>query len=296
MSTLQPLIEAYGKPLLDPAVRVHFIRKAGSVYGFIFGMGYALLVWLPDAIQLQQASAYWAWAKLPIGLIVCPLIGLAAGSLAARVRSALLSVLIWIAVGIAIAWVTGHVPYEGVNLIASLSGASEANHPFYLFAAGLTGISMVVGALIGLLAGLLQLILVERAWDASTRSHRVGWRSVLALCWCLPLASVFAFAADTVINAPIRRPVVDVAWTIDRAKEPVIDLRADGVSFLYPYRNQLTSSYTLYWNGTQSDQASTEWTDIVEVVFDSGLRLRCQYGGVGGHGMVLGCSPVKTKP
>ena len=110
MNTLQPLLEAYGKPLLDPVVRVRFIRKAGSAYGFIFGAGFAVLVWLPDAIQLQQASAYLAWAKLPVGLIVCALIGLAAGSLAARVRSALLSVLIWIAAAITIAWVTGHIP------------------------------------------------------------------------------------------------------------------------------------------------------------------------------------------
>ena len=295
MNTPQPLIEAYGKPLLDSAVRVRFIRKAGPVYGFIFGMGFALLVWLPDAIQLHQASAYLAWAKFPIGLIVCALIGLAAGSLAARMQSALLSVLIWIATGVAIAWVAGHVPYEGVNLVASLSGASEAIHPFYLFAAGLTGISMTIGVLIGLFAGLLQLILVERAWDASTRSNRVGWRSVLALCWCLPLAGVFALAVDNVINAPIRAPVVDVAWTIDRARQPIVDLQAQGVSFLYPYRNQLTSSYTLYWNGTQSDQAATDLTDIVEAVFDSGLRLRCQYGEIGGRGMVLGCSPVKAK-
>ena len=300
MYDLTQSLERYGKPLLDPAVHIRFLRRAGAIYGLIFGFGFAVLLWMPDAIQLQQASAYFAWAKFPIGLIICPSIGLATGSLAARARSALVSVLVWVAGGAAIAWVTGHVPYEGVNLIAGLSGASEAIHPYYLFAVGLTGISVTIGVLMGLFTGVVQLILVERAWDASTRSNRVGGRSVLALCWCLPLAGVFAFAADSVINAPIRNPVVDVAWAIDQARQPVIDrqaLQAGGISFLYPYRNQLTASYTLYWNGTQSDsdQASTELTDSVEAVFDSGLRLRCQYAAIERRGMVVGCSPVKTK-
>lgn len=297
LSAYEHFFESYGKPLRDPSVQLRFTRRAGAVYGLIFGLGFAILLWLPDAIQLQQVSAYLAWAKLPIGLILCPLIGIVSGYLTSRARWVLLSGIIWAIGAAAIAWAAGHIPYEGVNWIASLNPPTvhQTSHPFYLFAALSTGISIVAGAIIGFITGLFQLFAVGRAWEHATATNSLSGRSILALALCLPLAGVFAFTADTTINGPIRRPVVDVAWSIERARDPATDLRAERLDFLSPYRNQLTSSYTLYWNGVEADQ-DANLIDIVDVVFDTGLILRCQYKKVNGSSMVYDCSPFIPHP
>ena len=290
------LFEAYGSPLLDPAVRINFLRKAGIAYGLVFSLGFAILFWLPDALELQRSSAYLAWAKLPIGLIACLPIGALTGWLAVRTRWSLVSGLMWAIGGGLIGWIAGHVPYEGVNLIASLDRSNPfgaVTHPFYLFAAGLTGISVVVGMIAGFLTGLFELIVTEWAWDRSTASHRMGVRSILMLCACLPIAAALALYLDTLVNVPIRGPVVAVAWAVDTAVDRPDRLAANQLGYLYPYRDQLTSNYTVYWSGIQSVEDTHQLADVVDVVFDSGLALRCRYFVIEGSGTLHDCAELK---
>jgi hypothetical protein len=288
-------IQPYSNPLIDPAIRTRFNRKAGIVYGFIFGLGLAIVLWIPDALQLQQASAYLAWAKFPIGLIISLLIGTLAGWIVGRTQQPFVSILIWILAVALIAWIAGHLPYEWVSLIARLDHSYPVTYDFPPFAAGLTGISIVIGMLAGLLTGVFQLLIIESAWNKSTALSQISLRSILALGLCLPIAVAFALFADGLINAPIRAPVLDVVQTIDRARNPASDFGADQqLGILYQYRNQLlrTLSYTAYWKGVQSDPDTTALTDIVDMVFDTGLILRCQYTKLGGVSMISSCSPV----
>jgi hypothetical protein len=290
------LMEAYGKPLLDSAVRAQFIRRASVVYGLIFGLGFAVVLWLPDALQLQRASVYLAWAKLPVGLILCASVGALTGWVATRMRWSFFTLLSWAAGGAVMAWIAGHVPYEGLNLIAGLDAANAlgaTTHPFYLYAAGLTGIGIIVGLFAGFFAGLVQFIVVEWAWDRSTRSHRIGFRSILALSVCLPIAAIFAAYTDTVINVPIRKPVVDVAWLFERLINQPASLTRPEQVLLERYRSRTTSDYTVYWAGTRSLSGNEDLADIVDVVFSSGLAIRCNYIAVMGDGVVQNCTEVK---
>lgn len=156
-------VDTYSEQLIDPLVHTRFIRRAGIVYGFIFGLGVAVALWLPDALQLQQASAYLAWAKLPIGLIIGPLIGTLAGWIAGHTQRAVVSTLTWILAGALIAWLAGHIPYEWVSLIARLDNSYPITYNFPPFATVFTAYSMISGMLAGLVAGLLQLLVAERA-------------------------------------------------------------------------------------------------------------------------------------
>jgi hypothetical protein len=274
------LFETYGQPLLDPSIRLAFLRKAGIAYGLIFSLGFALVFWVPDALQLQQASGYLPWAKLIIGLILCLPIGGLTGWLAIRARWSLVSALIWTLGGGVIGWVAGHVPYEGLNAITGLDQTlpfTMLPHPFYLFAAGLTLIGVAVGMIAGFLIGLFELIVVEWAWDRSTAGHRLGVRSILALCACLPIAGLFALYADSVMQAPIREPIIDMAWTIDRVLATGSSIDRTLTSF-EPFRAQMSERYTIYWNGVESTGGS-DLSDVVDVAFDSGLKLHCRFVG-----------------
>jgi hypothetical protein len=288
-------IQPHSNPLIDPAIRTRFNHTAGIVYGFIFGLGLAIVLWIPDALQLQQASAYLAWAKFPIGLIISLLIGTFAGWLASHAQWPGLSVLTWILALALIAWIAGHLPYEWVSLIARLDHSYPVTYDFPSFAAVFTGYSIVIGMLAGLLTGLFQLLIIESAWNKSTASSQLGLRSILSLSLCLLIAVAFALFADGLINAPIRTPVLDVVHTIDRARNPASNFGTDQqLGILYQYRNQLqrTVSYTAYWKGVQSDPDTAALTDIVDMVFDTGLILRCQYMKIGGVSMISSCSPV----
>jgi hypothetical protein len=304
------IFESWNKPDFDATTQARFFQSAGLIYGLIFGMGFAAVFWLPDMFQLLQASVYLAWAKLPIGLITCLPLGMFAGWLAARSGRAWVGTLIWVIAGAGIMWIAGHIPYDGVSFIASLGDSypiSRIMYPFSSQAAALTSVGMAVGILCGFFTGLIQAIVIERAWDRSSSANRLSRRSLLVLSWGLIPAILLGFYADYATQAPIRRPLVDVAWAIDMARDPAYDLAKSQLNFLAPYRSQLTPAYTIYWNTTSESVVDTESaeqylsTDVVDVVFDSGLILRCNYLAGGGnnspylHGGVSNCSSLSVQ-
>ena len=304
MRTYEQMIESLGRPTFDPAARTHFLKTAGAAYGLIFMVGFVALFWFPDAVQLQQASVHLAWIKLLLGLLTCTPIAVLVGWLAARSDRPLISVLGWAVGGAAIAWVAGHIPYEGVSLIVSLGDpfpTGRVTYPFSLQASGYMGITMLVGALLGGVAGLVYAVVADRAWERSTESHRLGRRSALVLCAGLPVAAVFGLYGDMVIHQPIRRPLTDVARAITTALNPANDLGKYGLAFLEPYRDQLTPQYKLYWISTRESYVQSNFghnylsTDVVHVVFDSGFMLSCTYLAGGDaylSGGVAVCSPL----
>jgi hypothetical protein len=272
---------------LDPAAQARTVAMAGVVYGLVFVAGFAAAFWGLDAAQLAQASAYQPWAKLLLGLALCLPVGALAGWLAARVRWSGVSILIWIGVAPLIAWLGGHIPYEGLSWLARLSDPYPSARAMYAFtpaAAAFTTLSMVIGAGIGLITGPLQLLAVDRAWNYTTAAHRLSLRSLLVLCICLPGAIGFGLLADFQINSPTRDPLVQVGQAVEAALDPARDLRAARVPFLEDVRSQLTPDYTLYLVRMSPDLE----TATVDARFDTGLILRCQHG----YGQIFTCSTL----
>lgn len=294
MRSYADIVKSMGQPTYDAAARHRFVHAAGASYGALFVGGFALTFWLVDALQLAQASAHLAWAKLAAGLLVGLPLGIGAGWLAARARAAGVSVLIWIVGGVALAWIAGHIPYQGVSFVAGLGDlhpSASASYPYPRAATAFTGVSMVVGALFGLVIGLLEVILIGRAWDRSTVSNRLGRRSLLALSWCVPPAVLMGLYVDSSVHEPIRRPVVDVAFAVDIALDPGADLGRFQATALLPYRRQLTRGYTVYWVATgepfldEEDRYVT--VDTIDVEFAGGMLLRCRYRS-GGDAILTG--------
>ena len=273
-------------PLLESEnARKQFLGRAGAAYGVVVALGFALSFWLPDALILRQAAAADWWYKLALGLLAsvpfCALIGW----LAARARWSAISIGFWIVGGIGLAWLGGRVAFDGVSLIARLSDpypSAQVMYPFTPSAQAYTGISMTIGAGAGLLVGLLSLMATDRAWERSTSDNRLSARSVLILLVGLPPVLLMGVLADFQIQSSLRAPLESVGTVIAAGVDRAVDLRQARLVYLEPYRDQMSSNYV-----SRLSSLSPELdTGSVDVTFDTGLMVRCQFG----YGAVFLCA------
>jgi hypothetical protein len=284
-------LRALQAPLIeDPHIHQRFIHRAGALYGALVALGFVTFFWLLDAGALQQAHASWWWSKPVVGLLVTLPVGALIGRLAAGQRWSGLSILIWMAGGIALAWIGGHVPFEGLSGLARLTdpySVDRVMYPFTPTAAALTGISMVVGAGAGLFLGLLGLFVTERAWEYSTRNYRFSLKSILILCLSLPVMLVFGLLVDFQINSSAREALTGVARMIETVRDPNTDLVKARLTPMLIYRGRLSPNYTVHLNAMDSELTS----GAVDVQFDNGLWLRCPYS----YGTVTRCDDLSQE-
>jgi hypothetical protein len=260
--------------IIDPAIHRRFIRKAGALYGGIVAVCFALIFWLPDALALREAHFQAWWFKLVLGPLLTIPVCVVIGWLAASTRWAGVSVLLWIAGGSLLAWIGGRIQFDAYSWLARLTDlypSEQAMYPFSLAAAGFTGISMVVGAGAGLLIGVIGLIAVERAWDASTPRYGFSGKSIAALWLCLPALLVLGLVADSQINTSTRGAITSVQHMIETVRDPQADLVRAKLGPMERHRDRMSPAYTVYWN-TISDELTRL---SIDVQFDSGLVLRC---------------------
>lgn len=277
---------ALSTPLIENAhIHRHFTRTAGAVYGAVVAIVFALAVWAQDVAALRDASSTLGWQHLALGLIMFLPLGILTGWLSASARWSAFTLGWWIAGVALMAWLAGRLPYEGLSFIARLNDPYPPPYPMYPIgvpAAGFAAFSAIIGAFAGLFTGLLSLTALDKAWDFSTKHHRLGVRSVLVLILCAPPLIIAGLMADFQINSGLRAAFVEIDRVITVAGDPATDLTRARLPYMQPYRNQISSNYTLQWV-----QSSTEQTNFVlDAQFDTGLLMRCTYG----FGTVLGCS------
>jgi hypothetical protein len=182
-------------------------------------------------------------------------------------------------------WLAGRLPYEGLSFLARLNDPYPPPYPMYpagVTEAGLAALSGIIGAGAGLMVGLISPTALSRAWDYSTKRHRLGVRSILALLLCAPPLIVAGLMIDFQVNASLREAFAAVDQTIKTAADPAADLVKARLPYMQPFRDQLSFSYTLRWA-----QSSTEQTTFtIDAQFDTGLLIRCSYN----FGNVSNCS------
>ncbi|HSD85570.1 MAG TPA: hypothetical protein VLG46_17040, partial [Anaerolineae bacterium] len=185
------------------AAHQRFIRKAGILYGVNVALGFTLFFWLPDALALRELHYAGWWMKLVLGLALVTPLSAALGWLAASLRWAGLSVLAWMAGGGMLAWIGGHVQFEGMSWLMRLTDiypSEQVMYPFTLAATAYTGLSAFVGVGVGLFIGTFGLLVLERAWEASTQRHGFSFKSLVILGACLPALLGLGLIADFQIN------------------------------------------------------------------------------------------------
>lgn len=263
----------------------HFTRMAGAAYGAVAALVLALAIWGQNVAVLRDAASTLGWQQLALNLIVCVPLGTLIGWLSASARWSAFTLGWWI-VGVAVmAWLAGHIPYEGLSLLARLTDPYPPPYPMYPIsvpAAGYATFSAIIGAGAGLFVGLLSLAALDKAWDYSTKRHRLGVRSVLMLFLCAPPLIIAGLMADFQINSSLRTAFVEVDQVIATAADPATDLARARLPFMQSFRNQLSSNYTLHWVQSSAEQT----TFVLDAQFDTGLLIRCSFG----FGTVMGCS------
>lgn len=262
----------------DDETSFRFLVSAGTAYGVVFALSFALMAWGRDALLLASAEAHLAWLNLILGLPSALIICALAGRLTGSFSNAAVSVSAWTVAGVLLAMIAGHIPFEGRTLFVWLTEArlrGVSVFPFGDSAGARTGLLMIIGAGVGAAAGLLCQLAAEWAWDAASSQSRMSLKSWAVLFACIPLVFVFTWAVDDLINRPLRAPLRATSRLVTLVRAGAEEeAEAQGLSYssVARYGERLAERYTLYPAAYDLDTLGRGYVDIA---FDNGFTLRC---------------------
>jgi hypothetical protein len=220
-------------------------ERTSIYYGVIAGLVFAFVAWGFDGIQLAQAHALYPFAMFVMGGIPTILIGAVAAWIVFRSQSFLVAFVLWLATGIAFAWLASHIPMDGVSKFISIVNpdlARMVDYPFVLAAQFQSGIAMVAVVIVTLIAGMLEIALVE----ATSESGAPLGRWLPAVLW-IGLFAVAGLAPENNLTQNLTQPVITtnrvIQFVIDHQNQPVdrqtmLDMRLRSVDALKTVWNQ----------------------------------------------------------
>lgn len=156
-------------------------RKYGAQYGLVAGLGFALFTWFFDAIGLASAHAAYPFLKLCCGLILTLPAFVLVAWLTCKTNSHLLGLFLWASLSLwafTAAFLTQHclLPAWYALMQEPVAALVKPSLPSY-FAASLITVGAILMMFGFLLAGLLEINLIESALASST----IGARAMSAL-------------------------------------------------------------------------------------------------------------------
>ncbi len=251
----------------------------------LFGLTFVLFLWGYDGLRLAIAAADLAWAKLIIALPPTVVIGCLAGFLGGSTAQAGVTVLIWAVALPVVGWVTGHIPYDGLNLAVRLTDARFADATLYPYLHAYQMRTLLVGLLyvpLGAAVGFLETWAVEWAWDRITTGGKLSCRSWLVLAVTAAVAVLLpAFVADHFIVKPSRSPRLYLARlvTTTLTEGPSgVERRGLNVAVAERYGASFTEDYTLHFVSFYT-ATETLYASYVDVTFagptDFPFLMRC---------------------
>ncbi len=263
----------------------HIAVRAGAAYGLLFGLTFALLLWGYDDLRLAIAASDLAWAKLIVALPPTVAICCLAGFLGGSTDQAGVTVLIWAIALPLVGWVTGHIPYDGLNLAIRLIDARFVDATPYPYLHAYQMRTLLVGLLyvpLGTAVGFLETWAVEGAWDRVTTSGKLSRRSWLVLATTATVAALLpALVADHFIVKPSRSPRLYLARLITTTltEGPLgVERRGLNTTVVERYGASFTESYTLHFVSFYT-ATETLYASYVDVTFaeptDFPFLMRC---------------------
>ncbi|MEN6408492.1 MAG: hypothetical protein ABFD44_02110 [Anaerolineaceae bacterium] len=261
-------------PQEDPSV-THEKARLGLRFGLIAGLAFSLAAWLPDALQLMNAHAVLPWAKMLMGAIPVVAIFSFAGWFTARMEKVWINLLTWVITASATGWYSGHLPYEGMTLalrVFSPEVASRVAYPFHEGMATRVVIIVAVSAVVGLIAGALEGLLLDNAYNAASPFTRI----ISLLIWAV-IFSASAFVLDSMIEQPLRGPVTAINDLINYGLKDEVQpygketRRALHLGALSAIQNELHQPYKLVLAEYDDIMVTTR----VLIHFDDGVWATC---------------------
>ena len=226
------------------------MRRYGLLAGLCAGLGFSLALWANQAFSLWRVSSEYPWPLTITGVLLSLFVCGLAGWLAARLDHAFYAVLIWLGVGVFEGWLAIRLNYYLINQFAELLHPELEGltiYPFELYARLFLGVVLVIIGILSALAGIFQIYLVENAINAGSI---VG--GITALVLNIVIFAAVGFAADYIVQRPLREPVMGVASMIRLAEQnrerPLSLTTASEMHLraLKPLGEQIFQPYKLY--------------------------------------------------
>ena len=265
----------------DDALTTHrLLVAAGTAFGLVYGVSFALLTWGYDGFVLSAISADLPWGKLllglPISVLICIVVARRAISASALTRF----VLVWPLANGVLAVIAAHGILGATNVLVWATEPRLWRLPVFTYGrpdAIRTGIIVAVQVLLGASVGMAQNLTVDWAWDRATPTGRLSWRSWMVMLLCIPLAIFPAITVNDLLHRPLRTPQQTLADYLDLVTTKTADEAAAAGVSLSPVRGlqeRLSERYTTHLVGFDPD--SDDWfSGSVDAAFDNGLVMRC---------------------
>jgi hypothetical protein len=191
---------------------VRLKRRVGMAYGMTVGLSLAASAWGVDGYLLSQANALYPWLKLIAGAILCAAVGSLAGWLVARFEKGILAPLFYLGASFLFAWLIVYLPLQIFPRIVSWLDPQTGGLLNYVVHENFTSrftVAFVWVALSVCLAGILQIPLTEPAVFSTSFFGKIA---PLIVCSIIMLIS--GTVLDSVINEPLRAPILEMNETI----------------------------------------------------------------------------------
>ncbi|MBI4670841.1 MAG: hypothetical protein HY741_04125 [Chloroflexi bacterium] len=276
-----PYLKARGESQLR--AKHAFERAAGWRFGLVFGVLIVLIGYVWDAIQLAQTHAEYWWIHLALACVTILPLAILAGAVSGYVNW-LLKMAVWAVFGIAAGWTAIHIPFEGARLALQWFDANlrlAEYLPIPNAAASSFGMLATLGALMGLLVGLTQMVAVGWAWERTTEDFQLtpgGWAMFLA---ALPFALGYGLLFEGSAQTPLRVPMQTVQAIIESGLHdpPGVDQSNTEIHRALVYlvgqrwRKSMTPEYTLHLAASEPKLVGETFVDAS---FSNGALLRCR--------------------
>ncbi|MCX7706433.1 MAG: hypothetical protein N2204_00300, partial [Anaerolineae bacterium] len=256
--------------------------RLGLLNGALIGLALALGALGPSAVAASGAATFLWYVGLLFGMICLVALAGLTGWFTAFLRKTALALLLWIAAGVGITTILGHLPYEGSTLVAWLLDRRFWGLSLFPFSPAGLARQVMAGFFIFLalaILGLLQQHRLEGIADACTADRRLTGRAWFLLALPLPMLFGVGLIADNLVYQPVRRAIGLTDQVIRTARTYDGDLFALSIERGVNYnaaasvRHLLSPGYTLSIGEIEPGAA-----DIVFVVahFDNGAWVNCR--------------------
>jgi hypothetical protein len=257
-----------------------YARTGGALFGLIFGLAFAAMLWVPHAYHLWQHSMALPWSEVIAGLVICGAGWAIAGCLAGTSRSAGWAALICAIAGLATPWLVWLAQMVGENS-GWFVGRSTWGLAIHFGSALQTRLFFVGlwGAGLGAFIGVLERVLLPRAWDATSANGLPTLRSVGVFLLCSPLALLLASVTGDLLQQNLQEALAAThqglsAIGAGETRRPFLTWNYGGKEV------EVTSS----WEWPRGDfvihlvdyDADSMSQFFFDAVYDDGTTVRCQ--------------------
>jgi hypothetical protein len=281
MATSQP----FGLDLSVPEPHtLPIYRRLGLANGLLIGLALALGAWGDDLVRSLDLPFPLQVPTLLLGMAAVILVCALAGWLSARVARSWLTVLVWLAAGVACILLLGYLSTYGRTLVVWLADQRFWGRPVFPYLFG-TRSGLLLGgfpiALVLLVLGLIQDMRLQHLASELRGKRGPGGRALFSLIWPVPIVFLAAFLTQNMMFDPA---AVAAEATYD-AIETVRDFEGDrgdlvalgqerGANYgaLAGVRDRLTPDYTLGLG--EVDAGSTSVFTVAH--FDTGAWVTCR--------------------